>query len=281
MKKCRHLLMVFLCCCSPPAAPRKVRRKARLAPTPAACAAPPDYSFAVPAGQCAVCGTCPQLSICALWGHENIAFSGFEHLCRAGTAHQPLCPARPAFAAARGLFRRGVCQPWAGQTSPSLPRRIEAWPAAGWNGRRPARLCPQQAGQFFVRGVPARAGRQCTGRNAAGPCRRAPGRKAHCAAKRGGQPVSDGRIFCALPAACPNAGNAAHGRPGQRAGVPVPAALWRRGLRPGALYRLGHVLHHAAKLKKPPRPQQGGGAGNILWGAACGRPLVCFLKTAA
>ena len=43
-------------------------------PIPAASDAPPDYSFAVPAEQCAVCGTCPQLAISALWGHENLAF---------------------------------------------------------------------------------------------------------------------------------------------------------------------------------------------------------------
>jgi len=35
----------------------------------------------------------------------------------------------------------------------------------------------------------------------------------------------------------------------------VPAALWRRGLRPGALYRLGRVLHHAAKQKSRPGPK--------------------------
>ena len=54
MKKCRHLLMVFLllllaACGAPQSAPQSAP-----CPTPAACAAPPDYSFAVPAGQCAV-----------------------------------------------------------------------------------------------------------------------------------------------------------------------------------------------------------------------------------
>ena len=63
------LLGCFTACSTPQSAPQSAP-----CPTPAACAAPPDYSFAVPAGQCAVCGTCPQLSICALWGHENIAF---------------------------------------------------------------------------------------------------------------------------------------------------------------------------------------------------------------
>ena len=51
------LLGCFTACSTPQSAPQSAP-----CPTPAAWAAPPDYSFAVPAGQCAVCGTCPQLA---------------------------------------------------------------------------------------------------------------------------------------------------------------------------------------------------------------------------
>ena len=68
-------LLLFIClgsfadCGTPQSEPQSAS-----CPTPAASDAPPDYSFAVPAEQCAVCGTCPQLAISALWGHENLAF---------------------------------------------------------------------------------------------------------------------------------------------------------------------------------------------------------------
>ncbi|MFR9216020.1 MAG: hypothetical protein ACLVKK_07285 [Ruthenibacterium sp.] len=74
-RKMEAAFLLFIClgsfaaCGTPQSEPQSAP-----CPTPAASAAPPDYSFAVPAEQCAVCGTCPQLAISALWGHENIAF---------------------------------------------------------------------------------------------------------------------------------------------------------------------------------------------------------------
>ena len=57
-------LGIFAACGTPQSEPQSAP-----CPTPAASDAPPDYSFAVPAEQCAVCGTCPQLAISALWGY--------------------------------------------------------------------------------------------------------------------------------------------------------------------------------------------------------------------
>ena len=226
-------LGIFAACGTPQSEPQSAP-----CPTPAASDAPPDYSFAVPAEQCAVCGTCPQLAISALWGHENIAFLDLNTFDVLELPINRYAPRGPLLEQPAGFS--AVVSANLGGASLTFLAAPDRGMASGWlEWHAPARLCPQQAGQFLC---------ECSGGNAAGPCRRAFGRKAHCAAERGGRPASDGGFFPALPTACRYAAGRARSGPGGNAGVPVPAPLWGGGhRRAGLRHRTGGALHNSPK----------------------------------
>lgn len=137
------LLGCFTACGTPQSAPQSAP-----CPTPAACAAPPDYSFAVPAGQCAVCGTCPQLSICALWGHENIAFLDLNTFAVLELPINRYAPRGPLLQQPAGCS--AVVSASLGGADLTFVATPDRGMASGWlEWQAPARLCPQQAGQFL------------------------------------------------------------------------------------------------------------------------------------
>lgn len=141
---CLLCLGVWLAACgAPQSAPQSAP-----CPTPAACAAPPDYSFAVPAGQCAVCGTCPQLSICALWGHENIAFLDLNTFAVLELPINRYAPRGPLLQQPAGCS--AVVSASLGGADLTFIATPDRGMASGWlEWQAPARLCPQQAGQFL------------------------------------------------------------------------------------------------------------------------------------
>lgn len=117
-------------------------------PTPAASDAPPDYSFAVPAEQCAVCGTCPQLAISALWGHENIAFLDLNTFDVLELPINRYAPRGPLLEQPAGFS--AVVSANLGGASLTFLAAPDRGMASGWlEWQAPARLCPQQAGQFL------------------------------------------------------------------------------------------------------------------------------------
>ena len=137
------LLGCFTACGTPQSAPQSAP-----CPTPAACAAPPDYSFAVPAGQCAVCGTCPQLSIGALWGHENIAFLDLNTFAVLELPINRYAPRGPLLQQPAGCS--AVVSASLGGADLTFVATPDRGMASGWlEWQAPARLCPQQAGQFL------------------------------------------------------------------------------------------------------------------------------------
>lgn len=155
MKKCRHLLMVFLllllaACGAPQSAPQSAP-----CPTPAAWAAPPDYSFAVPAGQCAVCGTCPQLSIGALWGHENIAFLDLNTFAVLELPINRYAPRGPLLQQPAGCS--AVVSASLGGADLTFIATPDRGMASGcWNGRRPRACAHGRPGSFCARRACAR-----------------------------------------------------------------------------------------------------------------------------
>ena len=138
---CLLCLGVWLAACG---APQSTPQSAPC-PTPAA---PPDYSFAVPAGQCAVCGTCPQLSICALWGHENIAFLDLNTFAVLELPINRYAPRGPLLQQPAGCS--AVVSASLGGADLTFIATPDRGMASGWlEWQAPARLCPQQAGQFL------------------------------------------------------------------------------------------------------------------------------------
>lgn len=271
MKKCRHLLMVFLllllaACGAPQSAPQS-------APCPTS-AAPPDYSFAVPAGQCAVCGTCPQLSICALWGHENIAFLDLNTFAVLELPINRYAPRGPLLQQPAGCS--AVVSASLGGADLTFIATPDRGMASGWlEWQAPARLCPQQAGQFLceacLRALAGNAQEEMPLALAAvhlGERRIVPLSGADSLFQMGDFFVHCPQLAQTLETP-PTAG---------RASVLVclcppryaPRAEAGRALSPGPRFA------PCGKTKKPPRPQQGGGAGNVLWGRRAAAPLFVF-----
>ena len=155
-RKMEAALLLFIClgsfaaCGTPQSEPQSAS-----CPIPAASDAPPDYSFAVPAEQCAVCGTCPQLAISALWGHENLAFLDLNTFDVLELPINRYAPRGPLLEQPAG-FSAVVSANLGGASLTSLPRRTGASQAAGWNGRRPRACARSRPGSFCVKHACAR-----------------------------------------------------------------------------------------------------------------------------